>query len=104
MHGAYGQHHPVSRFQLEVFALAFQDKGDRAVHAVQNLLVGVTVGGITVARAVRPRVAAASLGAQPIHQIVEAHSESDSIVASMWVLLPRPSPRPCPLNGGREKK
>src|SRR6267378_1891194 len=76
MHGPGGQHHPVSRAQLEAFAIALQHKRDRSVDAVEDLLVTVAVGGITVARPVRPRVAAGGLGLQLCHQVLERLHEA----------------------------
>src|SRR6266849_8100238 len=71
MHRPGGQHDPVSRLQLEAFAIAFEHKRDRSVDAVEDLLVTVAVGGVTVARPIRPRVAPGGLGLQLCHHVVE---------------------------------
>src|SRR5712664_2137142 len=65
MHGACGQHHAVSRLELEAPLLAFEHETDRSVDAVKDLLVAVAVRRVTVAGPVGPRVAACRLGLQP---------------------------------------
>src|SRR5690348_6897547 len=70
VHRAPRQDHPVAGLQLEPPAFRFQRECDRAVDAVQHLLVAVTVSGVAVAGAVRPRVAVRRLGPQLRHQLV----------------------------------
>src|SRR5579872_4365550 len=67
--GARRQHHAVARVQLEPLSLTVDQERDRSVDAVEDLLVGVRVRRVAIARTVRPRVAAARLGAQPSHQL-----------------------------------
>src|SRR5712692_6438450 len=71
MHGPRGQHHAVAGLQIQASALALEHERDRAVDAVEDLLEAVAVRRVAVVRAVRPRVAAARLGTQPCHQLVE---------------------------------
>src|SRR6266478_7822678 len=71
MHYAGSQDHPVAGLQLEPLALAFEHEGDRPVHAVQDLLVRVAVGGIAIVRSIRPRVAGDRLPAQRGHEILQ---------------------------------
>src|SRR5579859_3049097 len=73
VHRAGGQHHPISRLQLETLALLFEHERDRAFDAVKHLLEAVGVGRVTVAGAVRPRVASARLGSQFIHEVLRPH-------------------------------
>ena len=65
------QDHAVAWLQLETFALALQHECDGAVDAVQDLFEVVAMGRITVARTVRPLIAAARFGAQLAHQLFE---------------------------------
>jgi len=49
-----GKDHAVARLQLEGATLTLQGKGDRAVDAVQDLLVAMAVGRVSIPRPVRP--------------------------------------------------
>src|SRR5579862_2575170 len=69
MHGAGRQDHAIPRLQLDPAGLGVEHERDRSAGAVEDLLVRVAVGRIPVPRAVRPRVAAARLGAKPLHQV-----------------------------------
>ena len=84
--GAGGQHHAFTGCQLEAPTLSLEDESDGAVHAIQDLLVTMAVGRITVSRPVRPRVAAARLSAEPRHQLVGSGHWHDSKIA---VVKPR---------------
>src|SRR6266850_639837 len=75
------QHHPVSRLELQPLPLGFEHESDRSVHAVQHLLVPVAVSGVPVARPVGPRIAVASLPAQPGHEVFLVLHASDSKIA-----------------------
>src|SRR5216684_889733 len=66
---AGGQHHAVAGLQNELPPLPLQDERDRAVHAVQDLLIRVAVRRVAIVRPVRPRVARARLPAQRCHQL-----------------------------------
>src|SRR5467141_1436987 len=70
------QDHPVAGLQLEPLALAFEHESDRPVHAVQDLVVRVAVGGIAIVRSVRPRVAGDRLPAQRGHEILQGRHAS----------------------------
>src|ERR1700694_5022283 len=69
--GASGQHHAVAGLQHELPALALQDEGDRAVHAVQDLLIWVAVRPVAIVRSVRPGVARARLPTEGGHQVFQ---------------------------------
>src|SRR5690348_3278166 len=84
VHRGPGQHHPVAWLQLQLATLVYKIERDRAVHAVEDLLVVVGMGGVAVAGSVRPRVAATRLGPELCHQLVEGvHDGPDSKMASM---------------------
>src|SRR5579862_8651777 len=70
VHRAGGQHHAVAGLQLELFPVALEQERDRSVDAVEDLLVRVRVRRVAIPWAVRPRVAAARLGAQLRHQVL----------------------------------
>src|ERR1700674_265350 len=72
MNSAGGQNHPISRLQVEAPSLQLEHETDRSVDAVEDLLIGVAVGRVSVAGPVRPRVAAARLTPQLCHQVIEA--------------------------------
>lgn len=59
--------------QLEVATRVLEAEGDRALDAVEDLLVGVAVGRVAVAGAVRPRIAAARLLLELPDQILALH-------------------------------
>ncbi len=84
--GAGRQHHAIAGRQPQALARAFEHESDRAVHAVQDLLVAVAVSGIRVAWTVRPRVAVAGLVSQPGHQVLGSGHGHDS---KMAVVKPR---------------
>lgn len=86
MNGAGGQHHAIPALQLELTALCLQDESDRAVNAIENLLVPMAVGRVAVPRTIRPGVAIAGLGPQPGHQFVGSCHRHDSKIG--W-LKPR---------------
>src|SRR5260370_23072226 len=73
---AGGQHHAVAGLQNELPHLPLQDERDRAIHAVQDLLIWVAVRRIAIVRPVRPRVARARFPSQRRHQIVQRRHAS----------------------------
>ena len=81
MNRAGGQHHAISRFELEVAAFAPHDERDRSVDAIEDLFVRVAVRGVSIAGSVRPRVAAGRLSPQPGHQVFT--HRPDSKIASV---------------------
>ena len=81
MNGSCGQHHAVSGLQIQAPALVFEHEGDRTIDAIKDLLVGVVVRRVAVARPVGPRVAAARLGLQPGHQVIQGRHGTDSKIA-----------------------
>jgi uncharacterized protein with PIN domain len=84
MNRARRQHHAVSRLQLDPLAvLRFEVERDRSFDAVEHLLVRVAVCRITIARPVRPRVAACRLFAQPGHQVFGSRHATDSKIAGV---------------------
>lgn len=80
MHRSGRQHHPVARLQLEPRALVSKHERDRAVDAVQHLLVAVAVRPVQIAGSVGPGVATAGFGTQPAHQVFDA---TDSKIAGV---------------------
>src|SRR6266446_8708580 len=72
--GPGGQDHAVSSLELEATTLAFQGKSDRAVDAVEDLLVGVGMGRVAVSRSVRPRIASARLGPELGHELIQGRA------------------------------
>src|SRR6266851_6390193 len=64
------QDHPIARAQIDPLPLALEHKSDRAFHAVQHLLVRMTVRSVPVVRTVRPRVARPRLAPQGRHHVV----------------------------------
>jgi uncharacterized protein len=81
--GPSRQHHAVTGSQLEPPPSSLQDEGDAALHAVQDLLVPMTVLRIAVPWPVRPRVTTCRLATQPVHQLVGSGHEHDSKIAFM---------------------
>src|SRR5438045_3216150 len=67
------QHHPIARLQIDLAAFLLEAESDRALHAVENLFVGVDVRGVVEAGPVRPAVGAAGLGLQALQQLLPRH-------------------------------
>jgi uncharacterized protein len=84
MNGACGKHHAVSRVQFHPLpVLWLEDERDRSLDAVEDFLVRVAVGRVTITGPVRPGIAAGRLAAQPRHEIFNGRHASDSKIASV---------------------
>src|SRR6267143_5700959 len=64
------QDHAVAGSQFEALVRAFEHEGDRAINAVEHLLIAVAVRCVSVARSVRPRVTTACFSTQLDHQFL----------------------------------
>src|SRR3989442_5839012 len=72
------QHHPVARVQLEPLSLLLEHECDRAVDAVQDLLVREAVRRIPNLPTLRPSVARTGFAHQARHQIVPGRRAPES--------------------------
>jgi uncharacterized protein len=75
------QHHSIARRQLDFAALSFEDERDRALNAIEDLLVTVAMRRVSISRPVRPRVTTGCLGAQLGHELVGGRHPHDSKIA-----------------------
>lgn len=86
MHRAGRQHHSITGCQLESPSLCHEVKSDRAIGAIEDLLIRVAVGRVAISGPVRPRVTVLCLRAQPGHEIFPGPHPHDSKIA---VVKPR---------------